>query len=181
MYPEFHFLLSHAPMLRGVRIPRVRAPNHRKAGHSMKAETLKGFFEGGVGASVLAGEAEKTNHDVRDEADDALTDDLPADFVVTGKHLEALCDSVTRGDLQASHLEVIASVLVRSERFMWDPSTAAGALVSRVIYAWEAPEINYVLSRGTVEKFRLLLRTGRDTFDGSDWSELPRACKSSGA
>ena len=147
----------------------------------MNAETLKGFFEGCVGASVLAGEAERTHRDVRDEADDALTDDLSADFVVTGRHLEALCEAVIRGDLQASHLEVIASVLVRSERFIWDPSTAAGALVSRVIYAWEAPEINYVLSPLTVEKFGLLLRTGRDTFDGSDWSEVPRACKSPGA
>jgi hypothetical protein len=61
---------------------------------------------------------------------------------------------------------------------MWDPSTAAGALVSRVIYAWEAPEINYVLSTGTVKKFVLLLRTGENTFDASDWSEVPPACKS---
>jgi hypothetical protein len=144
----------------------------------MKAETLKGFFEGRVGASVLAEEAEETIHDVRDEADDVLTDDLSADFVVTGKHLEALCDAVIRDDLQAHHLEVIASVLVRSERFMWDPSTASGAMVSRVIYAWEAPEINYVLSPGTVKKFGLLLRTGENTFDASDWSEVPPACKS---
>ncbi len=144
----------------------------------MKAETLKGFFEGRVGASVLAEEAEETIHDVRDEADDVLTDDLSADFVVTGEHLEALCDTVIRDELQAHHLEVIASVLVRSERFMWDPSTAEGAMVSRIIYAWEAPEINYVLSPGTVKKFGLLLRTGENTFDASDWSEVPPACKS---
>ena len=144
----------------------------------MKAETLKGFLEGRVGASVLAEEAEETIHDVRVEADDVLTDDLSTDFVVTGKHLEALCDAVICDDLQARHLEVIASVLVRSERFMWDPSTAVGALVSRVIYAWEAPEINYVLATGTVKKFRLLLATGEDTFVASDWSEVPPACKS---
>lgn len=147
----------------------------------MKAETLKGFFEGRVGASVLAEEAKETIHDVRDEADDVLTDDLSTDFVVTAEHLEALCDAVIRDDLQAYHLEVIASVLVRSERFMWDPSTAAGALVSRVIYAWEAPEINYILSPGTVKKSRLLLRTGEDTFTASDWSEVPPACKSRGS
>jgi hypothetical protein len=144
----------------------------------MKAETLRGFFERRVSASVLAGEAEETMHDVRVEADDVLTHDLSTDFVVTGENLEALCDAVIRGDLQAWHLEVIASVLVKSERFMWDPSTAAGALVSRVIYAWEAPEINYVLSTGTVKKFVLLLRTGENTFDASDWSEVPPACKS---
>ena len=144
----------------------------------MKAETLKEFFEDRVGASVLAEEADETIHDVRVEADDVLTDDLSTDFVVEVKHLEALCDAVIRDDLQARHLEVIASVLVRSERFIWDPSTVAGALVSRVIYAWEAPEINYVLSTGTVKKFDLLLRTGEDTFDASDWSEVPPACKS---
>lgn len=144
----------------------------------MKAETLRGFFERRVSASVLAGEAEETMHDVRVEADDVLTHDLSTDFVVTGENLEALCDAVIRDDLQARHLEVIASVLVRSERFIWDPSTVAGALVSRIIYAWEAPEINYVLSTGTVKKFDLLLRTGEDTFDASDWSEVPPACKS---
>ncbi len=143
----------------------------------MKAEILKEFFEGRVDATVLAGEAERTIHDVRDEADDVLTDDLTADFVVTGRHLESLCEAVMCDDLQACDLEVIASLLVRSERFIWDPSTAAGALVSRVIYAWEAPEINYVLSPGTVRKFGQLLRTGEDTFDSSDWSELPPACK----
>jgi hypothetical protein len=47
-----------------------------------------------------------------------------------------------------------------------------------VIYAWEAPEINYVLSTGTVKKFRVLLRTGENTFDASDWSEVPPSCKS---
>ena len=140
----------------------------------MKAETLKGFFEGRVCASVLAGEAEKTIHEIRDEADDVLTDDLSADFVVTGKHLEGLCAAVIRKELQACHLEVIASVLVRSERFMWDPTTNEGALVSKVVYAWEAPEINYILSPGTVKKFGQLLRTGEDTFDASDWSEIPR-------
>jgi hypothetical protein len=126
----------------------------------------------------MAEEAEETLHDVRDEADDVLTDDLSADFVVTENYLEALCDAVICGDLQARHLEVIASLLVRSERFIWDPSTAAGARVSRVIYAWEAPEINYVLSTGTVKKFRVLLRTGENTFDASDWSEVPPSCKS---
>lgn len=140
----------------------------------MKAETLKGFFEGCVRASVLAGEAEKTDHDVRDDANDVLTDDLSADFVVTANHLVALCEAATHNDLQPCHLEVIASVLVRSERFVWDPSTPDGALVSKVIYAWEAPEINYVLSSETAKKFALLLRTGEDTFGASDWSAVPR-------
>jgi hypothetical protein len=140
----------------------------------MDAETLKSFFEGRVHASVLAGEADEADHDVRDEADDVLTDDLCSDFVVTAEHLLALCNAVIRGELKACHLEVIASVLVRSERFIWDPSTPAGALVSKVIYAWEAPEINYVLSPATVKKFRLLLTTGNDTFDNADWSAVAR-------
>jgi len=140
----------------------------------MNAETLKGFFEGCVRASVLAKEADRAIRDVRDEASDVLTDDLSMDFVVTAKHLLALCDAVIRNDLKPCDLEVIASALVRSERFLWDPSTAEGALVSKVIYAWEAPEINYVLSPGTVRKFRRLLESGEDTFDASDWSEIPR-------
>lgn len=140
----------------------------------MNAETLKGFFEGCVRASVLAAEANETDHNVRDEADDVLTDDLSADFVVTAKHILALCDAVIHNELKPCHLEVIASVLVRSERFIWDPSTPEGALVSKVIYSWEAPEINYVLSPETVKKFARLVKTGEDTFDNSDWSAVPR-------
>ncbi|HMK39547.1 MAG TPA: hypothetical protein VK569_09415 [Bacteroidota bacterium] len=140
----------------------------------MKAETLKGFFEGLVCPAYLAEELDQTDSDVRDEADDVLTDDLSADFAVTPDHLLTLCDAVIRQDIRPCHLEVIASVLVRSERFIWDPTTRDGALVSRVIYAWEAPEINYVLSRETVKKFARLLKTGEDTFDASDWSEIPR-------
>ena len=139
----------------------------------MKAETLRGFFEGRVRASVLAREAEETNNDVRHYADDALTNDLSRDFVVHPDHLMKLCDAVAGNELLPGHLEVIASVLVRSERFVWDPSKTKGALVSKVIYAWEAPEINYVLSQATVKKFARLLRTGEDTFDAADWSEVP--------
>ena len=140
----------------------------------MNAETIRGFFEGRVKAHILAAEAEVTHNDVSHAADDVLTDDLSADFVVTANHLVALCDAVVRKELNPSHLEVIASVLVRSERFTWDPTTAPGSLLSKVIYAWEAPEINYVLSAETVKKFARLLRTGEDTFGASDWSEVPR-------
>jgi hypothetical protein len=139
----------------------------------MNAETLKGFFEGNVRGSVLAAETDATNDDVRHHADDVLTDDLCADFHVKPAHLVALCESIARKELQPCHLEVIASVLVRSERFTWDPTTAEGALVSKVIYAWEAPEINYVLSPETVKKFGRLLTSGEDTFGPSDWSALP--------
>jgi hypothetical protein len=140
----------------------------------MKAGTIKGFFEGRTKASILAAEAESTRLDVSHAADDVLTDDLSSDFVVGANHLVALCDAVVRKELKPGHLEVIASVLVRSERFLWDPSTPAGSLVSRVIYAWEAPEINYVLSGETVKKFVHLLKTGEDTFGASDWSPVPR-------
>jgi len=140
----------------------------------MKAETLKGFFEGLVCPAYLAEELDQTDHDEREEADDVLTDDLSADFIVTPDHLISLCDAVIREDIRPCHLEVIATVLVRSERFIWDPTTRAGSLVSRVIYAWEAPEINYVLSPGSVRKFARLLKTGEDTFDASDWSEVSR-------
>ncbi len=140
----------------------------------MKAETLKGFFEGRVRGHDLAAESEKAEHDARLATDDVLTDDLTADFVVKKEHLAMLCDAVARNDLRPCNLETIASVLVRSERFLWDPTTGEGSLVSKVIYAWEAPEINYVLSADTVKKFALLLRRGEDTFSDADWSEVPR-------
>jgi hypothetical protein len=143
-------------------------------GQKMKAELLKGFFEGRERATLLAERAEKTHSDYKRAASDVLTDDLGSEFVVTKAHLLALCDAVAKGELKAQHLEIIASVLVRSDKFIWDPTSSAGALVSKVIYAWEAPEINYVLTPLTVKKFARLLTTGEDTFDAADWSALPK-------
>ena len=139
----------------------------------MNADVLKGFFEGRVRAAELARQAARAEVLLNEGAHDALTTDIEAEFTVTAAHLVALCDAVTRGDLKACQLEVLAAVLVRSEKFTWDPRSREGGLVSRVIYAWEAPEINYVLSPGTMPKFRHLLLTGEDRFENADWSEKP--------
>ncbi|HUI11044.1 MAG TPA: hypothetical protein VL221_12000 [Bacteroidota bacterium] len=104
----------------------------------------------------------------------AVGTDLESEFTVRPVHLVALCDAVLKGELKAARLEVLASVLVRSEKFMWDPRTKEGGLVSRVIYAWEAPEINYVLSTATAAKFRHMLVTGENEFDDADWSDTGR-------
>ena len=85
----------------------------------MNAETIRGFFEGRVKARLLAAEAGTADDDVRHASDDVLTDDLSADFLVSANHLAALCDAVVRNEMKPCHLEVIASVLVRSERFTW--------------------------------------------------------------
>ena len=141
----------------------------------MNADILKDFLEGRVSAAALAREAARAEELLDRGTHEALTKDLGAEFTVTPAHLVALCDAVAGGALKACQLEVLASVMVRSEKFMWDPRSPQGALVSRVIYAWEAPEINYVLSGATVDKFRHLLRTGEDQFDNADWSEKPGA------
>jgi len=141
----------------------------------MNADILKGFFEGRVRASVLAQEAERAETLFNQGTHDALTTDLADEFTVNTGHLVSLCDAVTKKDLAAERLEVLASVLVRSEKFTWDPRSSEGALVSRVIYAWEAPEINYTLSAATADKFRRLLTTGEDGFTDEDWSERPGA------
>jgi len=141
----------------------------------MNAEILKGFFEGRVRAAALAQEATRAETLLNAGTHEALTTDLEADFTVRPAHLVAVCDAVARGDLAAGQLEVLATVLVRSEKFLWDPRSSEGRLVSRVIYAWEAPEINYVLSAATAAKFRRLLTTGEDSFCDGDWSEKPGA------
>jgi len=139
----------------------------------MNADVLKGFFEGRVPAAEIAREAARAETLWNEGTHDALTADLTAEFPVRPAHLVALCDAVTKGEVKPCQLEVLASVLVRSEKFMWDPRSREGALVSRVIYAWEAPEINYLLTVATMAKFRRLLLTGEDRFDNADWSEEP--------
>jgi len=140
----------------------------------MNADVLKGFFDGRVCAADLAREAARAETLFAEGEHEPLANDLAGDFTVRPDHLVALCDAVSSGEMRACQLEVLAAVLVRSERFTWDPRTPEGALVSRVIYAWEAPEINYVLTPATAAKFRHLLATGEDRFGDADWSAITK-------
>lgn len=135
----------------------------------MKPQTLKAFFEGRVTADALASEGERQNGRRQLDGTCVLCDDLKEDFAVESDHLVALCDAVLNGHFPACLLEHIASVLVQSEHFVWDPRSPSGKRVSEVIYAWEAPEINYLLTRETVLKFRNLLLTGEKSFVQDDW------------
>ncbi|HXX64788.1 MAG TPA: hypothetical protein VEO56_13405 [Bacteroidota bacterium] len=135
----------------------------------MKADTLKAFFEKRIPASALSEGADGKGEGVPYNGTGVLTDDLKEDFVVETRHLIAICDAVLSGAIKPCQLEQIASILVQSERFLWDPRDPLGKRVSEVIYAWEAPEINYLLTRDTVVKFRNLLLTGERTFVQEDW------------
>ena len=141
----------------------------------MNADVLRSFFEGRAGAGALAGEAALAEARFSRGTHEVITADLAEEFTITPAHLVALCDAVAKGEVTACQLEVLASVMVHSEKFTWNPRSPEGARVSRVIYAWEAPEINYVLNGVTAAKFRRLLTTGEDTFTDADWSEKPGA------
>ncbi|HUI64113.1 MAG TPA: hypothetical protein VL126_04675, partial [Bacteroidota bacterium] len=92
----------------------------------MKADTLKAFFEKRIPASALSEGADGRGERIPCNGTGVLADDLKEDFVVETGHLISLCDAVLAGTIQPCQLEQIASILVESERFLWDPRDPIG-------------------------------------------------------
>jgi hypothetical protein len=70
--------------------------------------------------------------------------------------------------------EVVAACLFTSDQFTWDEETTDGERVASTVDDWVSPEINYVLSKQTAEKFRHRLRTGEDLFTSNDLTSSQR-------
>jgi hypothetical protein len=98
-----------------------------------------------------------------------VVDDLVEPLVVTAAHLVSLCDAVLAGDLSTGDLETVAFAIVASDGdFTWEANSEFGRRVDATIHDWSTPAINYSMDHGTVEKFRVRLLTGEDTFTPAD-------------
>ena len=87
---------------------------------------------------------------------------------VTAAQLIRLCDAVRAGELEPSKLEGIASCLIASKYFHWDPSTVDGDRVAIVLGDWSGTEIGDPLSPPKVAKTQHFLATGTNTFTPDD-------------
>jgi hypothetical protein len=128
----------------------------------VREAALRDFFIGRLtperlGAAVAAAVESVDGHHRR-----VHVEDLPPgeNVVVRAETLIRLCDAVLAGHLAASALEVIAFVIVASERLQVDPDDER---VQRVLFDWMTPEVNYELTPGNLRMFREWL-TGETPF-----------------
>lgn len=93
---------------------------------------------------------------------------MKEDLIITRDHALRLCDAVLEGSLAPEDLEAIAFCIISSDQFRFEDDTPYNERVLDTLHDWDSPEINYVLSRVTVEKFRHRLLTGESTFTRAD-------------
>ncbi len=89
-------------------------------------------------------------------------------LVVSREHVLRLCDAVLEGSLAPEDLEPIAFCLIASDQFQFEDSMPDNERVLDTLHEWDSPEINYVLTHATVEKFKKRLLTGENTFTRDD-------------
>ena len=130
----------------------------------MHEEILRKFFNGETDSTELANDLfgalvqaspQITNHPIAD---------MDTNFTVKSEHLIKVCEGVRGGSINPESLEAIGFCLVASDNFEWDVDTPEGSLVAETLFDWSEPRINYALTLENVEKFRIRLVTGKDTF-----------------
>jgi hypothetical protein len=119
----------------------------------MNEAKLRDFFIEKATAAELAadmvGTVEQRSRDVRA----VHIQDLPSDeeFTITPQMMVRLCDAVLAGELPGPALEPIAFAVIASDHLHWAEDDQ---LVSRVLYDWASPEINWELTPENVRMFR---------------------------
>ena len=134
----------------------------------MHESVLRDFLIGSQPASALkkdlAGVVVQTSSDVFTQYVTPMKEEL----VVSREHVLRLCDAVLEGSLAPEDLEPIAFCLIASEQFQFEESMPDNERVLDTLHDWDSPEINYVLTHATVEKFKKRLLTGENTFTRDD-------------
>jgi hypothetical protein len=74
------------------------------------------------------------------------------EFQIEPEHLIRPCDAILSNSISPGVLQPIAFCMIASDNFEWDSETDSGDVVSRALFDWSAPEINYPL---TTENVRL--------------------------
>lgn len=126
---------------------------------------LRAFFDGELSGASLGEELQKSAVLESSHEDSAAVNDPGELFVVTAANLIALCNSALKGEIHPSQLETVASILISSEKFIWNLGNTSKDPVNEVIHWWDTPDINYPLTEDTVRRFRRYLRTGEKTLD----------------
>jgi len=119
----------------------------------MKEATLRDFFLGIAAVDKLAVEVRGAVEHQSATSRQVHIEDLSADeaFTITALMLVRVCDAVLAGSLPGPALEPIAFAVIASDHLHWAEDDD---LVSRVLYDWASPEINWELTPENVRMFR---------------------------
>ncbi len=119
----------------------------------MKEATLRDFFIGAAPVDKIREEVEGAFEHQSAQYHRVHIQDLTGDeeFIVTPPMLVRLCDAVLTGELPGPALEPIAFAIIASDHLHW---TEDDELVSRVLYDWASPEVNWELTPDNVRMFR---------------------------
>lgn len=134
----------------------------------MHESVLRDFLIGAAPAAALkkdlAGVVVQTSSDVFTQYVTPMKEEL----LITRDHALRLCDAVLDGSLAPEDLEPIAFCIITSDQFRFEDDTPYNERVLDTLHDWDSPEINYVLTHATVEKFKKRLFTGEDAFTRDD-------------
>lgn len=133
---------------------------------------LKNFLCGTISASVLKDDLVGAVVQTSSATSTQFVTPMQEEFVVTRDHLLQLCDEVLEGWLAPEDLEPIAFCLITSDQFQFEDTTPFNERVLNTLYDWDSPEINYLLTRHTVEKFKKRLLTGESTLTKEDLTKI---------
>lgn len=119
----------------------------------MREATLRDFFAGKLPAGTVAAEVRDAVEPQGKTGRRVYIEDLPAgeELTVTAGMLVKLCDAALEGSLSCSALEIIAFAIIASEHMRPDVDDE---LVTRVLYDWAVPDVNWELTDGSVRMFR---------------------------
>lgn len=133
----------------------------------MTEQTLEKYFSRNVTAEQLAKDLknaqERTSYDVTTYYIQEM--ECNGEYELTPEHLIKLCDDTLNGQLQLEDLNSVAFALNSSDFFTWDGRTVEGERMSKVIFAWDNPEIDYPLTIENIQLWKNYLLTGEDNFN----------------
>ena len=100
----------------------------------MKESDIRSFLEGDLDAAFL----ERVLED--DDAATQLVADLEESICLTCETMRRLCDAHLDGGLPTDGLQAVAGLILESDNFAWDESSAEGELVAEILWDWAMPE-----------------------------------------
>ncbi|PRP65909.1 hypothetical protein [Nonlabens agnitus] len=76
------------------------------------------------------------------------------EFIITPKHLLAICDDVLNGNLKLHHMTTLSLIAIGSDYFVWDMEDNGGHKVGEVLDEWCNPTINYPITLPNVVQWK---------------------------
>ena len=128
----------------------------------MKEQVLKEYFEINTTAKSLNDDVEgskvKTGYDTFNINVEQYKPNK--EFKVKIHHILKLCDDCLNGFISPKNLNIISFALICSDNFIWEEDTIEDDIITKTVYDWDNPEINYKLTEDNLLLWKEFLMTG---------------------